>query len=101
MIAKKLFQELFQEPPNMVLEPQQALKVTFLMRKPKTEKFKKCAAYLDPKKWNTLPAPIQSSENKVIWRTKLLELIAERNAKKASAGTELATANPTSTLFYV
>ena len=43
-------------------------KCNFFLRKPNTEKYKRCASYLGPKKWNALPAGVQNAGNKIIFK---------------------------------
>ena len=58
---------------NYAIRTRASLKNNLLVKKPNTEKFKKCAAYLGPKFWNTLPTHIQASENKFVFKNKLLK----------------------------
>ena len=47
-------------------------KSNFVLRKPNTEKYKRCASYVGPKLWNNLPSSVQKLENKVMYKTKIL-----------------------------
>ena len=59
-------------------------KINFILKKPGTEKFKKCDSYLGPKKWNALPVSIQKAENKYIFRAKLTKLLKNRRERNAN-----------------
>ena len=47
-------------------------KRNFVLRKPNTEKYKRCASYVGAKLWNNLSSSVQKLENKVMYKTKIL-----------------------------
>ena len=53
-------------------------KCNFQLRKPKTEKYKRCFSYVGPKKWNRLPPSAQKSDNGTIFKHKVLDILKLR-----------------------
>ena len=49
-------------------------KPNYSLRKPNTEKYKKSATYKGPKIWNALPLRIQTSDNKITFKSRLKTL---------------------------
>ena len=72
--------------PRKGIRTRASSKLNFMVRSPKTEKFKRCVAYLGPKKWNLLPGTLQKADNKFVFRAKHLKLIEERHARKVELG---------------
>ena len=60
-------------------------KLNFSLRKPNTEKYKKCASYQGITSWNRLPTAIQQEQNKLIFKNKvpkhIISKIRDHNPK--------------------
>ena len=52
------------------------------VKRPNTEKFRKCFAYRGPKKWNSLPETFHTTQTKITYKT----LVANRVGEKAYKG---------------
>ena len=53
------------------VQTRSAKKNLMAIKRPKTEKFKKCLAYCGPKRWNALPEELQLAKSKGEFKTKL------------------------------
>ena len=53
-------------------------KHNFRLRKPITEKYKRCASYQGPLKWNRLPHSVQLSDNSAIFKAKIRNIMEAR-----------------------
>ena len=53
-------------------------KCNFQLRKPNTEKYKRCSSYVGPKLWNRLPLSAQISDNGTIFKQKVLSILKLR-----------------------
>ena len=58
-------------------------------KRPITEKFRKCLAYLGPKKWNNLPTELQHAQDKYTYKS----LVSDWIGKRAILASEANTAN--------
>ena len=58
-------------------------------KRPITEKFRKCLAYLGPKKWNNLPTELQHAQDKYTYKS----LVSDWIGKKAILASDANTAN--------
>ena len=62
---------------NMVTTRSQ-LKRQLKIRKPKTEKYKKSLSYKGPTKWNALPGDLQHTEEKILYKKLVAELVSKK-----------------------
>ena len=65
-------------PKRVGVTTRAGCKCNFRLRKPITEKYKRCASYTGPKKWNRLPHSVQISENGAVFKQKVLNIIMKR-----------------------
>ena len=55
-----------------------SVKLNLIVRKSRTEKYKKCVSYRGTKTWNKLPVTTQTSENKFVFKSKIHKLVSAK-----------------------
>ena len=68
MYSKSFDSTMLKKPRTVGVCTRSQKKKLFKVRKPNTEKYKKSLAYKGPKKWNALPAEVQLSDNRVLFK---------------------------------
>ena len=75
---------------NYAIKTRSSNKIILRVKRPLTERFKKCIAYGGPKKWNRLPEAYHHAPNKQSFKTLVDKMIKEKS-EKARLSTSLST----------